>query len=84
MASTDVAPTSDASCVANVQRTDADQTAAAGPTLTDANQAQDPFLVLTVCTIEPDQAGSFGVDTARTGQSLGLDASGIGAPGDAD
>jgi hypothetical protein len=84
MASTDDAAAPDAGGVANVQPTDTDETGAGDDTSTDADLAQDPFLVLAACTIEPDQADSFAVDRSRTRQSLGLSGSGLGAPGRAD
>lgn len=77
---TEMAASGDASAtgtgeVENVESTAAETTAAAGDTSADPDQAQDPFLVLAVCTIEPAQAASLNIDTTQTGETLGLDAS---------
>lgn len=49
--------------------------ATAAETSADPAPAQDPFLVLAVCAVEPAQAASLNIDTTQTGETLGLDAS---------
>lgn len=70
---TEMAANSDAAATGTGEVENVESTAA--ETSAEPDQAQDPFLVLAVCTVEPAQAASLNIDTTQTGEALGLDAS---------